>query len=131
MLDAAASAVLLYDPEIELDAMHAALFTRPNVMKFRTRYLGYQIEPALLRMGVIFRLLAQVSADKLTRLSLAQLYRKRREDTPYLVSVLQRLMAEERPHLTILHCQNAIARGVGGPRFRKALKLMQTRMQEE
>jgi hypothetical protein len=131
MLDAASEAVLLYDPEIELDAMHAALFTRTNVLKFRTRYLGYQIEPALLRMGVIFRLLAQVSAGKMTRLSLAQLYRKRRNDTPYLLRVLQRLMAEERHHLTALHCQNAIARGVGGPRFRKALKLVRTRLATE
>lgn len=131
MLDAAASAVLLYDPEVELDAMHAALFTRPNVMKFRTRYLGYQIEPALLRMGVLFRLLAQLSANRLTRLSLAQLYRKRREDTPYLASVLQRLMADERDPLTILHCRNAIARGVGGPRFRRALKHVQIKNQQE
>lgn len=131
MLDAAAEAVLLYDPEIELDAMHAALFTRSNVMKFRTRYLGYQIEPALLRMGVTQRLLAQVSANKLTRLSLAQLYRRRRQDTPYLISVLQRLMADDRIHLTILHCQNALARKVGGPRFRRALSLMRARAQEE
>ena len=73
-------------------------------------------------MGVLFRLLAQLSANRLTRLSLAQLYRKRREDTPYLASVMQRLMADERDHLTILHCRNAIARGVGGPRFRRALR---------
>jgi hypothetical protein len=131
MLDAAASAVLLYDPEIELDAMHAALFTRPNVMKFRTRYLGYQIEPALLRMGVLFRLLAQFSANRLTRISLAQLYRKRREDTPYLANVLQRLMTDERDHLTALHCRNAIARGVGGPRFRRALKHVRNKVAQE
>tara|TARA_R100000789_G_scaffold35301_1_gene38235 strand:+ start:1510 stop:2460 length:951 start_codon:yes stop_codon:yes gene_type:complete len=130
MLDAAASAVLIYDPEVELDAMHAAIFTRSNVMKFRTRYLGYQIEPALLRMGVLFRLLAQVSANRLTRLSLAQLYRKRREDTPYLANVLQRLMADERDALTVLHCRNAIGRGVGGPRFRRALKHVQTKGQQ-
>ncbi|WP_297772428.1 phosphoadenosine phosphosulfate reductase [uncultured Roseovarius sp.] len=127
MLDAASEAVLLYDPDIDLDAMHAALFTRSNVLKFRTRHLGYQSEKALLRMGVIFRLLAQIRAGKLTPLSLAQLYRKRRDDTPYLFSVLQRLMSEERDLLAMMHCRNAIARRVGGPRFRKALNMLRAK----
>lgn len=127
MLDAASEAVLLYDPEIDLDAMHAALFTRANVMKFRMRHLGYGIETSLLRMGVIFRLLAQVSVGKLTRPGLARLYRRRRDDTSYLFSVLQHLMAAGRGHLAILQCRNAIDRGVGGPRFRKALNQMRAR----
>lgn len=127
MLDAAAEAVLLYDPEIDLDAMHAALFTRSNVIKFRTRFLGYRLENALIRMGVLYRLLAQVSAGRLNRLSLARLYRKRREDTPYLFTVLQHLMSAERDPLAMMHCRNAIARRVGGPRFRKALNLMEAR----
>ncbi|MDT8329205.1 MAG: phosphoadenosine phosphosulfate reductase [Roseovarius sp.] len=130
MLDAAESAVLLYDPEIELDAMHAALFTRSNVMRFRTRYLGYRIQPNLIRMGMIPRVLAQMSTGKLSHLSLARLFRARRDDTSYLFSLLQRLMADQRDRLTVMHCRRALARKVGGPRFRKALYLAETRLDE-
>lgn len=128
MLDAADKAVLLYDPEIELDAMHAALFTRPNVMRFRTRYLGYRIEASLMRMGMIPRLLAQMSTNKVSRLSLANLFRARRDDTSYLFSLLQRLMADQRDVLTVMHCRRALDRKLGGPRFRKALYLAETRL---
>ncbi|WP_294611283.1 phosphoadenosine phosphosulfate reductase [uncultured Roseovarius sp.] len=130
MLDAAESAVLLYDPEIELDAMHAALFTRPNVMRFRTRYLGYRIESSLMRIGMAPRVLAQMSTGKLSRLSLARLFRARRDDSPYLFSLLQRLMTDQRDILTVMHCRRALDRKVGGPRFRKALHLAETRLDE-
>ncbi len=130
MLDAADKAVLLYDPESELDAMHAALFTRPNVLRFRTRYLGYRIEASLMRMGMIPRALAQLSTNNLDRLSLSRLFRARRDDTPYLLSVLKRLMADQRDKLTVMHCRRALDRKVGGPRFRKALYLAKSRLEE-
>jgi hypothetical protein len=129
MLDAAANAVLLYDPEVELDAMHSALFNRANVLRFRTRHMGYDIEERLARMGMIARLLAQLSAGKLSELSLARLWRGRREDTPYLFNLLRRLMSDQRDHLTVLHCRNALTRRVGGPRFRKAMHLAEARLQ--
>jgi len=128
MLDAADAAVLLYDPEVELDAMHAALFTRANVVKFRTRFLGYQIAQTLQRMGLIPKLLAALSEAPLTPLDIARMWRARREETPYLANVMRRLIADERYHLTVLHCRNAIARKVGGPRFRKALGMAEARL---
>ncbi|SEL02480.1 hypothetical protein SAMN05443999_103136 [Roseovarius azorensis] len=129
MLDGAAEAVLLYDPEVELDAMHAALFSHPKLLRFRTRFLGYRIEPELLQMRVLLRILAQTASGKLTRSSLARLFRARRNAPCYLTRLLQELMAEERDHLTILLCQNVLARELGGPRFRKALQLAETRLQ--
>lgn len=47
MLDAAAEAVVLYDPNAKLDAMHAALFVRPNVTKLRLRFMGQDLEERL------------------------------------------------------------------------------------
>jgi hypothetical protein len=41
---------------------------------------------------------------------------------------MRRLIADERYHLTVLHCRNAIARKVGGPRFRKALSMAEARL---
>ena len=40
MLDAAEAAFVIYDPTVPLDAMHASLFTRPNVTKLRMRRMG-------------------------------------------------------------------------------------------
>lgn len=130
MLDAAARAVLLYDPEIELDAMHSALFNRANVLRFRTRHTGYDLEERLARMGLIPRLLAQLSSDRLSGLSLARLWRARRDDTPYLFNLLRRLVADQRDRLTVMHCRNALARRVGGPRFRKAMSLAEARLEQ-
>lgn len=121
MLDAATRAVVVYDPEIPLDAMHAALFTRPNVMKFRMRHLGNQLEHSLMGMGVLLRMLAQLSADKLDQPSLAQLYRERRTHAPYLKRVLAKLEQAGRLRLVALWCQ-CILRRTPGPRFRRATR---------
>lgn len=127
MLDGAAEAVLLYDPEVELDAMHAALFAHPNLLRFRTRHLGYRIEAELLQMRVLLRILAQVAGGKLTRASLGRLFRARRNAPSYLAHLLQKVQAEDRDHLTALLCGNVLARDLGGPRFRKALAMVDTR----
>lgn len=121
MLDAAAGAVVIYDPEIKLDAMHAALFTRPNVTKFRVRHLGDQLEHSLMGMGVLLRILAQFSADKLDRVALARLFRGRRTHVPYLKRVLAKLEQTGRLRLTALWCQ-CILRRTPGPRFRRAAR---------
>ncbi|HKL05457.1 MAG TPA: phosphoadenosine phosphosulfate reductase [Roseovarius sp.] len=121
MLDAATRAVVIYDPEMELDAMHAALFTRPNVIKFRVRHLGDQLEHSLMSMGVLLRILAQLSADKLDRLALAQLFRERRTHVPYLKRVLAKLEHTDRLRLTALWCQ-CILRRTPGPRFRRSAR---------
>lgn len=121
MLDAAAQVWLLYDPEIELDAMHAALFTRPNVTKFRTRFLGSQLEAALMRMQILFRIFAQASADKLDRVSLARLYRARRNDGGYQFELLQRLTGDARHYLTVLLARKVLEQRNARP-FRKALE---------
>ncbi|QGX98063.1 phosphoadenosine phosphosulfate reductase [Roseovarius faecimaris] len=120
MLDAAKDAVVLYDPEIELDAMHAALFTRPNVMKFRMRHLGPRLEISLDRMQIMLRILAQLSAGKLTRLNLARLYRARRTDPAYQFSLLKHTTRDER-HLLTMRLARAVLAQRNAPPFRKAL----------
>ncbi len=84
MLDAAAEARVIYDPRDPLDAMHASLFTGLNVTRTRARFLGPDLEASLLRMNVLYRILAQMSSGKLTDLSLARLLRARRTDRLYL-----------------------------------------------
>jgi hypothetical protein len=109
MLDAAKQAVVLYDPLNTVDAMHATLFTLPNVMKFRMRHMGSHLERDLLRMKLLLRMLAQVSSDKLTRHSLSRLFRARQLDETYQDRLLEELTIEGRDGL-ILNLTNEVLR---------------------
>jgi hypothetical protein len=104
MLDAAEKAYVFYDPEVDLDAMHAALFNRANVRLVKTRHMGSELDVAFRRMNVIYRLLAHISAGKLTDLNIARLMRARREFTGYQFNLLQHLTAAGRHGLTIRLC---------------------------
>jgi len=128
MIDAAAQAFVLYDPEIELGAMHAALFTRPNVTRFRMRYMGTDLETGLMRMQVLYRIFAQLSADKLDVLSLAQLFRNRRTDAGYQFGLLRRLTGAQRDALTLRLARFVLARR-NAPPFRKALSAAKSRLE--
>lgn len=129
MLDAASRAVILYDPDIEEDAMHAALFARGNVTRFRMRYMGHRLDRGLMRMNVLLRLIAQLSADKLDTANLARLYRARRTDVPYLKAVLARLEDDGRLYLTARLAQY-VMRNTPGPRFRRAARAAYDRAEE-
>ncbi|MCR9146389.1 MAG: phosphoadenosine phosphosulfate reductase [Rhodobacteraceae bacterium] len=121
MLDAADAAFVLYDPDIELDAMHAALFARSNVTRFRMRFMGPRLDRGLLRMNLLLRILAQLSGGKLSELALARLYRARREDVPYLKSALGRLEDDGRLRL-VARMAGHVMRTTPGPRFRRSLR---------
>ncbi|MRU14175.1 phosphoadenosine phosphosulfate reductase [Roseovarius sp. A21] len=121
MLDAADKAFVLYDPDNRLDAMHASLFTRPNVTKFRMRHLGPDMEQSLMGMSLLLRIIAQMSAGKLDRLHLAKLFRARRRYVPYLKRVMLRLERDERLYLNALWAHQ-VMRNTPGPRFRKSLR---------
>ncbi|SLN52150.1 hypothetical protein PEL8287_02733 [Roseovarius litorisediminis] len=120
MLEAAAQAFVLYDPEVELDAMHAALFYRPHIERIRTRFLGPRLDEALIRMQLLPRLLAQLSADKLTPLSLARLLRERHKDPEYQTNLLRRLTIDDRSLLTSILCRKVLQQR-DEPKFLTAL----------
>ncbi len=120
MLDAASEAFILYDPEVHLDAMHAALFARKGVTLFRMRFMGPELEKGLMRLSILFRILAQVSAGKLDSVALAQLFRARRRDGGYQFTLLQRLKADARPYLVVLLARKVLEQRNARP-FRKAL----------
>ncbi|MFN3210672.1 MAG: phosphoadenosine phosphosulfate reductase [Roseovarius sp.] len=130
MLDAADRAVVLYDPEIEEDAMHAALFARDNVTRFPMRFAGARLNQALLRMNVLLRMFALLSADRLDTVGLARLFRARRGDVPYRKAVLARLEDDGRHYLTA-RLAHYVMRDTPGPRFRRALRTAYDRAGEQ
>lgn len=121
MIDACRHCFIIYDPLEALDAMHAALFTRPHVTRLPVRRMGTAIQTRLLEMQVLHRLMAQAGARTLTRQCFARLMRARRECLPYLATLLSRLDAEARPGLAERLCRNVCGR-MAAPRFARRLQ---------
>lgn len=118
MLDAAQRATVVYDPRVELDSMHAALFTRPNVDKLRMTYFGASLDLQMMRLDILYPLLTAMSLDESVPSEFYQLHRQRRMDRNYLRALLGDLEDAKRWDLAISVCQHA-ATALGAPRFRK------------
>ncbi|MCV2891872.1 phosphoadenosine phosphosulfate reductase [Lentibacter sp. XHP0401] len=130
MIDAAAEAFVIYDPEETEDAMHAALFTRPNVHKLRLRHAGGSLQYSLRNMKILSRLIALASTGRLTPEIFAKLARARREDRQYLRNLLRHTDDKGRTKLSYVICKNVIARMEGVPAFERRLKGLETRLAE-
>ncbi|MEL7014228.1 MAG: phosphoadenosine phosphosulfate reductase [Pseudomonadota bacterium] len=91
MLEAAKHAWIAYNPNSIPDAMHASLFARSNTTLIPARFMGKDLQDAFLRTNLLYRMLAQMSSGKLTRVSLAKLMRARRSDGGYLTNLMLHL----------------------------------------
>lgn len=120
MLDGAQQAYVIYDPNQRLDAMHAALFTRPNVKKLRTPYFGGAIQSDLLELNILKKVLMQAADGTLDTLSFARLMRIRRDYAPYLRGLMTALDAKEHFGLTRVLAKNVTGR-MKAPRFARRL----------
>ena len=130
MIDAAQEAFVIYDPEELEDAMHAALFTRPNVHKLRLRHAGGALQFSLRNMKILSRLIALGGTGRLTPEIFAKLARARREDRQYLRNLLRHLDDKGRTKLAHALCKNATTRMDGVPAFERRLKGLETRLAE-
>ena len=121
MLEAASRAYVIYDPMQTDDAMHAALFTRPNVLKLRLPNMGGALQADLLQMDMTYPLVEAAARGRLTATRFARLARARRDHLPYLRRLLAKLEANGREELIRLLCQN-VNRRTRAPRFERRLK---------
>lgn len=125
MLDACDRAFVLYDPVEALDAVHAALFTRPAVTKLRMRHMGDAIQGDLMAMDMLRPLLMHAAEGDLDDMRFAQLYRARRDHSPYLRRVMAALDAEDREDLVFMMARN-VTRRIKAPRFQRRLSEIET-----
>ena len=130
MIDAAQEAFVIYDPEELEDAMHAALFTRPNVHKLRLRHAGGALQFSLRNMKILSRLIALGGTGRLTPEIFAKLARARREDRQYLRNLMRHLDDKGRTKLAHALCKNVTTRMDGVPAFERRLKGLETRLAE-
>lgn len=123
MLDAADRAVVLHDPAEAADAMHAALFSRPNVTSLRAPLTGARTDTALERMSVLPLLLDLAMEGALDAQAFARLWRRRRSHAPYLRALLRRCDEAGRPGLAARVCRWGL-RTVDRPLFARRLAQM-------
>jgi len=124
MLDAAQAAYVAYDPRETLDAMHAALFTRPNTRKLRLRHMGDALQTDLLEMEQLGPLLRAIADQRLDDGAFAQMMRARRMHPPYLRNLLAALDSQGREVLALALARNVTSR-MHAPRFARRLTAAQ------
>lgn len=121
MCGASRHTLVLYNPDEDLNAMHAALFARPGITRFRCRHMGRNIHGALADLDILHQVMALGLEAQLDLLSFAQLYRRRRDYAPYLRALLSETEDQDRPKLTLWLAGSVLPRK-NMPRMRRALE---------
>lgn len=130
MVEASDAAYIVYDPTMELDAMHAALFRGPMVHKIRYRHSASRIGADLQTMGLLGPLFQKAVAGTLSETDVFRALRKRREYLPYLRNLLNRVHIEERHWLTALLCRSVL-QTKNAPRFQHHLDQALEKLRKE
>ena len=108
MIDAAAKAWIVHDPNHAPDAMHAALFHRPNVTALRCTLAGPRLDHMLDMMQLSPALTEAAMEGTLTRALFGRLWRARRDNAGYLRSLLKRLEMAGRTGLAARLCRHGL-----------------------
>ena len=108
MIDAAMQAWIVTDPGQTLDAMHAALFTKPSVTQLRCAGAGRRPELVLDALKITDSLVSSAMDGSLTTAGFARLWRARRDWAPYLRGLSKRLETEGRAGLLAHLCAHGL-----------------------
>lgn len=111
MIDAADKVFIAYDPIQRLDACHAALFRRPQVIALPCPLLGDDLDQAFDRMGIHDVIIKLAMDDMLDRRRFTRLLRARRYDPTYVRALVRRLIVTGHPRLALIVCEYMIRRG--------------------
>ncbi|PRY95310.1 hypothetical protein BCF33_0928 [Hasllibacter halocynthiae] len=120
MARGAGAAFVLFDPQVDEDAMHAALFLGAGATALRMRGAGPAPEVVLRQGGGMGRLLGSAALGDLDPESFAEIWRDARRSSPlYLMRLADRLHAARRPALL-----SAVLRhGAGAVPYRRFARL--------
>jgi hypothetical protein len=118
MIDAAARAFVLYDPEVATDRVHASHFIAPHVSRHKLRWAGRDVEATLSRMGLLPDLVTAAMSGSLDGAMLHRAWRARRDDETWLrtlAGVLERSGRVWR----LAKATRSVADRTGSRRFRR------------
>lgn len=127
MLEGAAQAVVIHDPTIAVEAMHASLFRAPYITRLSAWHMGDNLEPALIGSGILPTLVDQAMAGTLTAHNFAVLWRARRNYSPYLRAILAKAENIGRTKLAVMICRSVTSR-LRAPSFARRLAKLTERI---
>lgn len=111
MIDAANRVHIVFDPLQRMDAMHASLFARINVVDLRCPGLGWKIDAMLDAVGVHSDLIRDAMAGQLTRQRFARMMRQRHRYAPYLRVLVNRAIQQDHPVMAANVCAYVLRKG--------------------
>ncbi len=120
MIEGAGKVFLIYDPLMQIDAVHAAMFRGSHVHKLRARHIGRDPQAELARMNVLRPLIDAACTGTLNSHRFARLWRARRTHPQYLGRLVGRVQSMNRPKRLVQALQAAVAK-VDHPQLRSAL----------
>jgi pimeloyl-ACP methyl ester carboxylesterase len=109
---------IFYDPLEPPDAMHAALFQNPNVIKFKCRFQGHRIASGFVKMGILKQVVTGCVDGTLDRHGFYKLLRARRGFKRYLRELMQRINETKHPLRVAIVANHTLAMG-RAPVFRR------------
>lgn len=120
MVEAASKVVILHDPGVSFDSVHAALFRGPNVLSLRTPRLAARLDRHFDQMNIMEDLIEATAEDALSSEVFARLWRRRQRHLPYLRGTLQALESQGKYGLAAQLCRYVVKR-TGRPMFQRKL----------
>lgn len=124
MVEGAGQVMLIHDPLVRADVMHAALFRAPYVAQLAARHGGAALEDTLIRMGALAPLIEAAGEGRLDAALFHQLWRQRRNDGPYLKTLLALAAQQARPAREKMICRSVTTR-MRAPKFQRRLLELQ------
>ena len=122
MIEAAAQAYMVFDPLHQVDATHAALFTRENVTMLRTPGYGNTLPNMLRSMQIEDDLVTAAMDGTLTEAAFYRMNRARKGQTSHRRNVVRLAAKRGHPRLAASLCSGALASGGFDPFYAKQLK---------
>lgn len=111
MIDAADRAYIAFDPHQMMDAVHAALYTKPNMTPLRCHGLGARLSRALEGIEILDPMVRGAMDGSLNGQSFGRYLRARRSYAPYLRNLYNQTMKRDRLDLAVNVCAHAIRTG--------------------
>ncbi|WP_394152952.1 hypothetical protein [Loktanella salsilacus] len=111
MVDASSRTYVIYNPQQRFDAMHAALFTKPNVTMLRVMGLSGRLDVVFDTLGGLDDMIRAAMAAELTPQRFIKALSRRKTYTPYLRSLVRRARDSGHPQLATGVCRAVLAQG--------------------
>jgi hypothetical protein len=111
MVDASKQTYIVFNPQQRFDAMHAALFTKPNVTMLRVMGLNGRLDVMFDTLGGLDDMIRAAMAGELTPQRFIQALAARKTFAPYLRNLVRRARDSGHARLAAVVCRTVLDDG--------------------